>query len=138
MLWESVTPLSSFILITRAPSAHLAKAEAATFILTYQFVAHMLYSHLSLSPLNLFILHRRTTQLILSRAENWDLKRLVLPPRSACLTSFNMFLSMFHSTTPPFSVAKFTIEGAGEGAEHFFAPPRLSSSQTASVTGPAI
>jgi hypothetical protein len=49
-----------------------------------------------------------------------------------------MFLSMFHSTTPPFSVAKFTIEGAGEGAEHFFAPPRLSSSQTASVTGPAI
>ena len=37
---------------------------------------------------------------------------------------------MSHSSRPIFSVAKFTIEGAGEGADHICsAPPRLSSSQ---------
>ena len=41
---------------------------------------------------------------------------------------------MPHSSTLPFSVAKFSIEGAGEGADHLkSAPPCLSSSQTASV-----
>jgi hypothetical protein len=47
---------------------------------------------------------------------------------------------MSHSFKLPFSVAKFSIEGAGEGAVDSYpihsAPPRLSSAQTASVLLP--
>jgi hypothetical protein len=45
---------------------------------------------------------------------------------------------MSRSTNLPFSVAKFTIEGVGEGADQIHtvcpAPPRLSGPQTASVS----
>jgi hypothetical protein len=52
--------------------------------------------------------------------------------------SFDIYSLMLHNTTLPFSVAKFAIEGAGEGAVQTHtvcpAPPRLPGPHTASVS----
>ena len=95
----------------------------------------MLYLHRFSSPHNWLISHLETIQPIPSRAENWGPQSLVLPPRSVYLTSSGKSSLMSHSTKLPFSVAKFTIEGVGEGADHLCsAPPRLSSSRMTPAT----
>jgi hypothetical protein len=65
--------------------------------------------------------------------ENWAPLVCVYLPRSACLTSCNRYLLMSESPRLPFSVAKFVIEGDGEGTRCTQpvqpVPPHLSISR---------